>query len=340
MTQEELKLLEELEIVRKKNFLACEAVAGYLNEFPTLVTRDIMKEIGAQLDRDEERAFAIFLANALSDDEEIIKILEKDFFRKSIKKLNVEDYKSDPYYNNIKIPTKKLKSWSLGYQSYKPYEGFIYKDITVEKDYLEVPQIGFFSETFSFPTVFENGVEWMAIKPNEIETMKPHIQKMVGDVCVFGLGMGYFAYMASQRELVSSVTIVERDENVIKLFEENILPQFPNKHKITIVKSDAFEFVIKNKNSEKFSHAFVDLWHDAGDGLPLYVRMKMLECEFPKTRFSYWIEDSILSLARWKIFGDSYKQIKEGKLDVSYKELLYSISNEGIKSKIKQLLAK
>ncbi|MBQ4585356.1 MAG: hypothetical protein IJA82_04030 [Clostridia bacterium] len=330
MKKEDLSKIEELEKTRKKNFLAFSLIADYLNEFPTLVNERLMKEIGSDMGINEERVFAIFLSNALSDDEGVIRILEREYLKKSVKKLNATEYKSDPYYKNIKIPTKKLKNWSLGYQTYQKYEGFIYKDILVEDNYTEIPQIGFFNEEFSFPTVFENGVEWMAIKPNEIETMKHHIEKMEGDVAVFGLGMGYFAYMVSQKQEVNSITIVERDENVIQLFEENILPQFPNKDKITIEKCDAFDFVENKQNSKKYRHAFVDLWHDAGDGLPLYSKMKGLESKMEGTEFSYWIEDTLITYARWQIFIDLYDKIKNGTLEITYEDVEKAISKDGI----------
>lgn len=39
----------------------------------------------------------------------------------------------------------------------------------------------------------EDGQEWMAIKPNEIETMRQPIARAAGQVVAFGLGMGYYA---------------------------------------------------------------------------------------------------------------------------------------------------
>ena len=149
MKKEDLSKIEELEKTRKKNFLAFSLIADYLNEFPTLVNERLMKEIGTDMGINEERVFAIFLSNALSDDEGVIRILEREYLKKSVKKLNATEYKSDPYYKNIKIPTKKLKNWSLGYQTYQKYEGFIYKDILVEDNYTEIPQIGFFNEEFN-----------------------------------------------------------------------------------------------------------------------------------------------------------------------------------------------
>ena len=186
---------------------------------------------------------------------------------------------------------------------------------------MEIPQIGFFNEEFSFPTVFEDGREWMAIKPNEIETMKVPIEKANGKVVTFGLGMGYFAYMASLKENVSSVTIVERDKNVISLFKTHILPYFQNADKIKIVESDAFDYVKNQMSSEGFDYAFVDLWHDTSDGVDLYVKMKKLEHFSKNTKFEYWIEKSILVTIRKKIFYAILESDEKGRNKLTDKEI-------------------
>ena len=54
--------------------------------------------------------------------------------------------------------------------------------------------------------------------------MKLPVERAKGKVLTFGLGLGYFAYMCSLKEEVESVTVVEKDKSVIKLFNEIILP--------------------------------------------------------------------------------------------------------------------
>ena len=164
----------------------------------------------------------------------------------------------------------------------------------VKDNFVEIPRVGYFEEEFEYLAVLENNNEWMLITPNEINTMKPVIDEVKGNVVTFGLGLGYFAYMTSIKDDVNSVTIVERDDNVIKLFEEHILPSFSNKNKIKIVKSDAFEFA---KDMEGYDYAFVDLWHDVSDGVDLYLKMRSMEKE--NIKYRYWIEDSLLSWFRW-----------------------------------------
>ena len=334
MYKEQTKL-DTLKKVKEENFTFFRSVAAYLNEFPCLVNKEIMEEIVGGVSNIEEQSFALFLSVALSEDDKEAKLFEREYLKKSVKKLNPDEYKQNPYFKNIVIPKKKVSTWELGYQSYQPYEGFVYDDIDVLGNYREIPKIGFFTEEFSFPTVFEDGVEWMAIKPNEIETMKPHIEKMWGDVCVFGLGIGYFAYMVSEKTNVSSVTVVERDSSVINLFEKYILPQFPNKDKIKIVKSDAFDFVKKQMAEKKFNCAFVDLWHDVSDGVDLYVKMKKLEAKSPTTEFCYWIEKSILSNIRWHIFEGIQKRIESGNFNEPFENIKKYISDDYLKNFVK-----
>ena len=333
----EQKNLDALKRIRQENFALFRSVAAYLNEFPCLINKEIMNEIVGEVSKIEEISFALFLSTALSENDEEAKLFEKEYLKKSVKMLSAEEYRSDPYFKNIKIPNKKVSTWELGYQSYQPYEGFIYDDIDVLENFREIPKIGFFPEEFSFPTVFENGVEWMAIKPNEIETMKPHIEKMVGDVCVFGLGIGYFAYMISEKPEVNSITIVERDSSVINLFVNYILPQFPNKEKIKIIKSDAFDFAKKKMPELKFNCAFVDLWHDVSDGLELYLKMKKLESKNPHTEFSYWIEKSILSHIRWHIFEGIEKRIESGDFNEPFENIKKYMSDQYLKKFVKFL---
>ena len=86
-----------------------------------------------------------------------------------------------------------------------------------------------------------------------------------------------------------------KDPDVISLFRELILPQFPFKDKTIILKKDAFTFLEKEKGHDC---VFVDIWHDTADGTPLYLKAKALEKE--GTVYRYWAEKSLLSAIRWR----------------------------------------
>ncbi len=329
------KRLDEVNRRRERNYKILSFVASYLNNCPDLVTEEIINEITNGKKSGEERAFASFLANVFSENDEEIRWLEREYLFKGVKRLSPEEYLKNPYLTNIKIPQIKEENWDLGFQSYEPYEGFIYRDLLTLDDYVEVPQIGYFGEKFLFPTVFENGREWMAIKPNEIETMKLPVEKARGRVLVYGLGMGYFAYMVSQKESVESVCIVERDQSVINLFEKHILPQFPEKRKITVVKSDAFEYAKGEMKKGCFDYVFTDLWHDVSDGVDSYIKMKKYETLCPNSQFEYWIECSILSSIRWSIFDGMYQKHMSGDLSMTFQEVERYLTDDYLKQFVK-----
>ena len=207
--------------------------------------------------------------------------------------LKNKDYENNPYLKNIKIPTKKLGKWELCYKTYVPYQAFVFDDPKITRDGKIIPQIGFFEKEFSYPAVLESGTEWMLITPNEINTMRAPISGAHGKVLTYGLGLGYFAYMVSEKESVSSVTIVERDKNAISLFRDIILPQMPRKDKINIICDDAFYFAETRLADSDFDFVFADIWHDPSDGVPAYKRLKETEKYLPSADFSYWIEKTL-----------------------------------------------
>ncbi len=281
--------------VKENNFEVIGMIAYYLINHPDFINKDMINELVSSCNISEEEAFFVLFCSAcgLDDCKEDDKYLINNYFRKSIKRLNISDYTNNPYYKNILVEGTKFNNWEIKYESYKPYEAFIYNDLIINDD-IEIPCVGYFKEEFKYLAVLENNNEWMMITPNEINTMQGVIDSVSGDVVTLGLGLGYFAYMASLKDDVKSITVVERDKNVIELFSKVILPRFEHKDKIKIVNEDAFEFAKRDNN---FDYAFVDLWHDVSDGVNLYLKMKKLEKN--NTKYFYWIEKSIISKLKW-----------------------------------------
>ncbi|MBR5029017.1 MAG: hypothetical protein IKX51_07345, partial [Bacteroidales bacterium] len=146
---------------------------------------------------------------------------------------------------------------------------------------------------FTYPAVLEDGRIWMTVTPNEIETMEEPVANAAGKVLAYGLGLGYFPYMVSLKNNVHNVTVVEKDPAIIDIFKKHLLPQFPEKDKITLVNDDAFHYAATAMPTENFDSVFTDLWHDVSDGMPLYLKMKTFEKLSPNAKFDYWIEKSI-----------------------------------------------
>lgn len=284
--------------IRKLNYRAGWLVADYLNEMPRAISAELMAEMlpeGAA-PADEAFVYAALLSGFMGldpDASEEDRVIESQYLRTGLQRMDPTRWKSDPYYCNIQIGAASSGAWELAWQHYEPYELFLRDELILTDDLRQIPAIGYFPESFSYPSILQDGREWMSIKPSEIQSSQAAIDTACGRVVTFGLGLGYFAYMAARKPEVSSVTVVELDPSVIRLFREQILPQIPEKDKITVIQSDAFDYLEHQINPESVDFVFMDIWHDIADGTNLYLRAKPFEARFPNTRFTYWIERSL-----------------------------------------------
>lgn len=212
------------------------------------------------------------------------------YILKNLKCLNPKDYLSNPYVKAIG-QTGKNKKYALRYINYYPYQLFAFDDIKID-GYQENSQIGYFKQKFSYLALTEGNNIWMSLNPNEIETMKPFIDKGKGNVLVLGLGMGYVPYMLAIKDSVKSITIIEKDQNIIDLFNDLIWPKFANKEKIKIIKDDAVLYAKKQKEAA-YDYIFADLWHEPEDGLSLFVELKKIN-----PAIDCWLNDSMYALLR------------------------------------------
>lgn len=278
------------------NSKALQILSNYLNNSSDFIKEELVKEIVNDCKISEEYSYALLLSAACGlniDDNYMDKELFHLYFLPMIHQLNPKEYQNNPYYRAIKTPNKRLGKCDLKNISYKPYEAFVYNDLECMMDGRILPQIGFFSTEFTYPALLEDERIWMTITPNELETMKEPIERATGNVLTYGLGLGYFTYMVSEKSDVSSITVVELNEEVIEIFQNHIRPQFKHASKIKIVKDDAFNYAEKHMAKGCFDFVFTDLWHDVSDGLDMFIKMKEYEKLCPNTKFSYWIEKSI-----------------------------------------------
>ena len=203
------------------------------------------------------------------------------------------ELESNPYYQNIHFDSQKSGRFELSMASFRKYELFMYDTPKDRFQGVMIPSIGTVDHRFKFPNIKENGSAWMSITPNEIYTMQNPIKDASGKVLTLGCGMGYFAYMAALKDNVEHVTIIEKQSEVIELFNEFILPQFSCKDKITVIQADAFDYMEALADGE-YDFCFVDIWKGNTDTVP-YLKMKKLCSRFKKTALSYWIEDALIA---------------------------------------------
>lgn len=265
------------------------------------------------------------------------KKLFKQYVEPAIKELDLKIIKNNIYYKTIKPQKIKDNNYVLEYKKYYVLQPFVYEDVKVDNEYYqEISSIAFSEEELPYLVLAKKNINWMSITPNEIVTMQKSINEAQGNVITFGLGLGYYAFMVAEKENVTSVVVVENDATIIKIFKENILPLFRNKKKIKIIQSDAFSYCKTNDINQLYDYAFVDIWHSAEDGLPLYLKFKQFEKK-QKCTFSYWLEESIICLYRRLLLilieeqlekrDDNYYQKAHNDLDKIINDLYFATKN-------------
>ncbi len=256
-------------------------LSKYLNDNPNAITiNQVNKVIKAGVD--EKYALKVLLDEYLEYRYDYTSILFKE---------DINKYLSNPYYKNISFNNKRKGNWQLKISEYKPYELFVSDNFFI-KDEEVLPHIGYFNKPFKYQSVYQNNRLWMSITPNEINTMEKDINDAKGNILVVGLGLGYFQYMTSLKSDVLSIDVVEVDKDIIKLFKNQILPQFDNKYKVNIINDDVYNY-FNNNDLSKYDYIYIDIWHDVSDGLTHYLKLKKFEEKYQNTIFRYWIYDSI-----------------------------------------------
>ena len=323
---------KRLEKTFELNFRLTRLYANYLEHYNEIINAEMMNALCGDGSIDEKDGFAAILCQIFgldidgSSDE---RTLIREYITPSVRAMDSQRYTNNPYYKNIKIPEVKKGKWELKREKYPAYRGVIANDMMLCDNFREVPPLGFFKEEFEFPAVLEDGNEWMTLTPVDLDTSDDAVERAHGKVVTFGLGLGYYTYMVSEKDIVDSITVVERSKDVIALFEEYILPQFSHPEKVRIVNADAFEYAECEMPNEKFDVAFVDTWRDASDGAPMYVKMKRLEHLSPDTEFIYWIENFLVSRLRAMKFAEIEDRIDEGE-DITYADVLDSLDSANL----------
>lgn len=236
------------------------------------------------------------------------------------------NYKENPYLKVFNGLVFKEKGWTLknvkrSAFTLSPYQ----EEYAYGSNYALKMGIATFDKDYIYPSISLYNQEWMSLNQHEIRTMETPIALARGKVLTLGLGLGYFSFMASNKEEVKEVHIVEMDLELIQLFNKYLLPLFPHKEKIHIHKADAYHF-INDINDSDYDYIFSDLWQDVSDGVISYLKLKRVFINFKKTTCSYWIEGSIISYLRILVIGimkDEYYH-----LDNDYDELQAFIKNK------------
>ena len=313
----------------------------FVNELYLALEPDDLKRVGQWIRDGEEpslayRKLAISLLDGDEDALQDYAAVQVGFGLDSIATLDPKKYGENPYYKRVCSKISKVMKkgeWTLSIKSYLPFQLFVCDEVVPSPNdpLINYSPLGFFVQGFSYPALDKNGTTYMSLIPHEIHTMAEPIQKAKGKVLTLGLGMGYFTFMASQKDEVEKVVVLERDRSVIDLFKSVFLPLFDHPEKVEIIQiEDALEYEPK----QPFDYAFADLHHDAVDGLPLYLRY--LKKDYA-AQADFWIEEAVLTYFRRHLialleeeadgYGDEDYQNPQGESEEILSRLHFHLKN-------------
>ena len=308
------KDFDKLKRLRKTfdlNYRWTHLLSDLLSYAPTIITEEMVDALCADGDFSKHEAVCALLCESLGlrpDENADDRALFHDYLAPAVRIFSPDRYAQNAYVKAVAGKEITLGRFAYKTKNYPPYRAAIAADVETDTDGRERMPLCFFDGPFSFFCVTEDGNEWMTLTPVDIDTCTEAIDRAHGRVVTFGLGLGYFAFMAAEKEEVREVTVVEKSHDIIEAFRDAILPHFPHKEKIRIVEADAFTYAEEVMPQEHFDLCFADTWRDAGDGLPMYLKFKPLEKLCPETEYLYWIENFLISRLRSAVFEEIWEK--------------------------------
>lgn len=320
------KRMERLNATIQTNSAMAEALLSFVEVNPKYVTINQIQEFVDEYEMLPELAYAMILSTALGFDihkNNVHQELFQDYIVPGFSQLKAEDFVDDPYLKNIKISPKKFGNLELATQKFSAAEALFFNDVHTTSEFREYPQIGFFMDEIEFPAITENDKTIASVNPLTINTTQNVIENAQGNVLCCGLGMGYFAALSSSKKTVEKITVLENSNDIIDVFNSEILPQIPNGDKIEIINADPLEYIKGEPSPLPYDYIF----SDTAD-LKNYLKLREYNCEFSR-------EKKFLSELRKTVFNQLYSIYQNptegGKEIKSYREVVDMISDKGLR---------
>lgn len=242
--------------------------------------------------------------------------------------ISSEEYMNRPYHKAIKLDKIISDEFTYQTQMVNANELFSLSSIQFDpnRELNDSMRLVALDEPMEVTILYQHNEVWMLDVPSEAETIDPIAKEAKGNVLTFGLGIGYFPFMAMLNPNVKSITVIEKSKSVIELFNQSLRPQFPNNIPLTIIHADAFDYW-KEESLTQYDSVFVDIWKSNDDGLALIE--KLLESYLPQyDKVDFWIESSCLEIMPTLIllYFESISRNKHAKVyDKDYQRLLRKI---------------
>jgi len=229
--------------------------------------------------------------------------------------LDTDAWERTPYHQTVTL--KHIQDDSFSYDRMTMLGGRLFSLEAVQNDpdrelgdWLKLRAM---DRDFEAAVLYQDDEMWMLDAPSEAATNDPPAMRAFGNAVTFGLGIGYYLFMALRNPAVVSVTAVEKSEAVIRMFERFLLPQFPHRERIRLIHGDAMDCWNEAFLSQ-YDSIYADIWQSNEDGL---FRMNdLLERFHPRDELTdFWIEDSCMVSLRTIVF-------------LHFEELLYETKRE------------
>ena len=216
--------------------------------------------------------------------------------------LSTQEYIRNPYTSHIRFDDLSQTAFKYTQETIQAHELFSVSSI-VEDENRELNdwmRLRAMDEPYQATFLWQDNEVWMLDAPSEMNTIEPYAKKAKGKVLTFGLGIGFYVYMALLNDDVESVTIVERSPEVIQLFNTVLRTQFPQSKEIKIIQGDAFDY-FNEDTLNRYDSVFVDIWQSNEDGLEMIERL--LEQYLPPfEQVDFWIESSCMEIMHALVF--------------------------------------
>lgn len=206
--------------------------------------------------------------------------------------IHSQDVKNSPYNSTVKLNMVENEEFRFSVELLPANQLFNVSGIIFDqnRELNDWMQLRALDEPYMANVLWQGDEVWMLDAPSESNSIDPYASKAHGDVLTFGLGIGYFTFMALLNPKVTSVTIIEKSLSVITMFKQYILPQFPERDRIRIIEGDAFEY-FNEAFMNDFDYVFVDIWKSGDDGF-LIIEQMLEQYLPPFEKVDFWIESS------------------------------------------------
>ena len=136
-------------------------------------------------------------------------------------------------------------------------------------------------------------ITWMTATQDECESMGSHSEQAYGEVLLSGLGLGIAAWLSAHNFNTKSITVVEKQPEVIELIEPVI-----DHPKIKVINDDIYNYLDNTKN--RYDFVSIDIWPDIGTAFFEYAQFRELCSKVLKSSGTVrtWMDELAMRLER------------------------------------------